>query len=85
MNNAKIGLSKTHSTFNLDGYFEPSEYDKIYEMALLITGSHDTASGIADWCELAVIGEKYELPELTVYVLDDVKVQEINRQVSKGW
>ncbi len=89
--NVRIGISTCHNFMTLVGYYKPTEHDKIYEKMMEITNDHDASADVADWCELAtidndsIVGETYELPACTVFVIDDIKMHELNEEISKGW
>ncbi len=86
MGSVEIVISKSHNYWNGDGYsYRPSDYEKIYETALEITKDHEIATDIASWCELASVGEKYEIPECTIFVLDGEEHKRELEAASKGW
>lgn len=56
-----------------DWHYKTSEYDKIYEKMMCLTGNdHEVSASAASWCEVAYAGETYEFDE------GEIEMQEID-------
>lgn len=50
--------------------FKTSQYYGIYDFLIDYGYSHDIAANVADWAELASVGEEYELGEGIITISD---------------
>ena len=53
-------------------YFKANAHDSIYDKMMVATdGDHEISCDAASWCELAVVGEKYEFREGIIEIVND--------------
>lgn len=53
-----------------DWFFEPDNYEKIYEKLMELTnGSDELSIDAAHWCEQALIGEIYETDDWEIEIV----------------
>lgn len=47
------------------------DYDAIYDCLMeIIKGNHDLSSDAANWCELATIGEEYDVEKFNIEIIE---------------
>lgn len=69
----KIGENGTIATEFVDWHYKPNDHYGIYDKLMELTsGNHELSSDGASWCELATIGETYEVDNW------EIEIQEID-------